>query len=99
MGLVATRLEFQGEPLLVFSHPVEAAPPGPASTWPSLSPSERAVVERLIEGWSYARIASARGVAVSTVAKQVETAYRKLQVRSRSELVARYPGLPRDGAK
>jgi LuxR family maltose regulon positive regulatory protein len=55
----------------------------------SLTPSEQAVVAALLEGRSYAHIALGRSVSVHTIRKQASSAYRKLGVSSRSELVAR----------
>lgn len=55
-----------------------------------LSPAEREVASFLLDGKANADIARARGVAVRTVANQVASLYRKLGIRSRGELLARY---------
>lgn len=51
-----------------------------------LTRAEREVAECVARGWSNARIAGARGVSASTVAKQLQTIYEKLGVDNRSEL-------------
>ena len=51
-----------------------------------LTGAERAIAERVAQGWSNARIAAERGVAVSTVAKQLQNIYDKLGVENRSRL-------------
>ncbi len=51
-----------------------------------LSSAERAIAEGVARGWSNARIAAERGVAPSTVAKQLQTIYEKLGVENRSRL-------------
>jgi DNA-binding NarL/FixJ family response regulator len=53
-----------------------------------LSPSERSVVDLVVQGHSNSAIARARSVAVQTVANQVAAVFRKLKVRSRRELLA-----------
>jgi len=55
------------------------------------------VMTALLEGQSYARIARRRRRSVSTVAKQVGSAFRKLGVSSRGELAARGVLPARDG--
>jgi DNA-binding NarL/FixJ family response regulator len=52
-----------------------------------LTQAERAIAERVAGGWSNARIAAERGVARSTVAKQLQAIFDKLGVESRSRLV------------
>ena len=64
---------------------VPLRPPLPAS----LTAAEREVVALIIEGKSNAEIAKARGVALRTVANQVASVLRKLDVGSRSALLAR----------
>ena len=51
-----------------------------------LTSAERAIAEGVARGWSNARIAAERGVAPSTVAKQLQTIYDKLGVENRSRL-------------
>ena len=54
----------------------------------TLTRSEREVVTEMIEGASNAEIAKSRGTSMRTVANQLKSAYRKLGVFSRAELVA-----------
>jgi DNA-binding CsgD family transcriptional regulator len=56
---------------------------------PPLTAAEREVITALLEGQGYAAIARRRARSVDTVAKQAGSAFRKLGVASRSELVAR----------
>nr|WP_255216688.1 helix-turn-helix transcriptional regulator [Pseudenhygromyxa sp. WMMC2535] len=58
-----------------------------------LSESECAVSRALFAGLNNAEIAAVRGTAVKTVANQLNSAYHKLGVRSRDQLVARLLGL------
>jgi DNA-binding NarL/FixJ family response regulator len=51
-----------------------------------LTDAEREVAEYVARGWSNARIAASRGVATSTIAKQLQRIYDKLGVESRSRL-------------
>jgi DNA-binding CsgD family transcriptional regulator len=62
--------------------PVEASLPV------SLSAAERAVVGFVLTGLDNAEIARRRGVKPATIAKQLESAYRKLGVGSRAQLAA-----------
>jgi DNA-binding NarL/FixJ family response regulator len=57
-----------------------------------LTAAERAIAERVVRGWSNARIATERGVASSTVAKQLQAIYDKLGVENRSRLVRAIAG-------
>lgn len=54
-----------------------------------LSEAELDVCSRLLRGDSNRAIADARGTSVRTVANQVATIFRKLEVSSRSELIAK----------
>lgn len=69
--------------VIVFSIPIPEDLP-----WPELSPAERASVELALQGLSNAAIGEQRNVAPNTVARQLESAYRKLGVQSRGELAA-----------
>ncbi|HYP97887.1 MAG TPA: LuxR C-terminal-related transcriptional regulator [Polyangiaceae bacterium] len=51
-----------------------------------LTSAERTIAELVARGWSNARIAAERGVAVSTIAKQLQAIYDKLGVENRSRL-------------
>jgi DNA-binding CsgD family transcriptional regulator len=52
-----------------------------------LAPAEHAVINLLIEGMSYAEIAQARNTSVRTVANQVASGFRRLDVSGRAELL------------
>jgi DNA-binding CsgD family transcriptional regulator len=68
--------------LLVVDLPASPALPA------ALTPGERDIVTRLIEGASNREIARSRGTSERTVANQLKRIYRKLGVFSRAELVA-----------
>ena len=51
-----------------------------------LTSAERAIAEGVARGWSNARIAAERGVAASTVAKQLQVIFDKLGLENRSRL-------------
>lgn len=70
--------------LVVVSLPVERA-----DDEVGLTDAERQVLRYLLEGKTNAEIATARGVAVRTVANQVNAIFRKHDVQSRAELVAK----------
>lgn len=61
----------------------------------SLTPAERAVAARLLNGHDNARVARERGTSVRTIANQVASIFRKLGVSSRGELAARLSPPPR----
>jgi DNA-binding CsgD family transcriptional regulator len=52
-----------------------------------LAPAEHAVISLLIEGHGYAEIAQARHTSIRTVANQVASAFRRLGVSGRAELL------------
>jgi DNA-binding NarL/FixJ family response regulator len=60
----------------------------------SLTQAERAVAARLLEGRSNAEIARLRRTSARTVANQVASIFRKLDVGSRSELASMLEGAP-----
>lgn len=68
----------------VVSFPLPAQPPRRAR----LSPAETAVARLAVAGRSNREIAHARGSSERTVANQMASLFRKLGVRSRSELAA-----------
>ncbi len=82
--LRAQRVVIDGEECLILSH----ALPGGAIGDPfaTLAPAQREVATLVLEGYSNARIAALRGTSQRTVAKQLDTIYRRLGVRSRAEL-------------
>jgi DNA-binding CsgD family transcriptional regulator len=79
-GLVALRLD---EDRVLFAYPL--AGPRLAA---SLTEGERHVVLLALDGLDNAEIARVRGTAARTVANLLARAFRKLGVRSRSELAA-----------
>lgn len=90
-GIISGELVIDGVPYRVLSHPLaperEVPAPGPCD---ALTLAERDIATRLMAGASHAAIAQARDTSRRTVGKQVEVLYRKLGVRSRSELAARF---------
>jgi DNA-binding CsgD family transcriptional regulator len=94
-GVSVTRFEHDGETLIVFSLPQDelgivdpAMMEDPsASPWQVLTPAQLEVVRLAIAGRSNRAIARLRGTATGTVAKQLETAYRRLGINSRRELM------------
>lgn len=52
-----------------------------------LAPAEHAVIHLLIEGMTYAEIAEARKTSIRTVANQVASGFRRLDVSGRAELL------------
>ena len=85
-GLVARRMKLLGGEHIVLSFPLDV-PDVPIS----LTKAERAVALLVLEGRSDADIAGMRGVSKRTVANQIASIFRKLEVRSRVELAARLP--------
>ena len=82
-GLVVTK----SPDLAVFAFPV------PTPDLPSeLSNAEREVVELALSGMSNRQIAESRGCSSRTIANQLASAFRKVGVRSRAELAARFIG-------
>lgn len=76
------RLEASAEPgTLVVSFPIPRA-----DFAGLLSSTEAEIVRGILAGLSNAAIAQRRGTAVRTIANQVASIYRKLEVRSRLEL-------------
>jgi DNA-binding CsgD family transcriptional regulator len=81
-GLRASAFRFHDQELAVLSFPA------PALELPSsLSAAEREIVLALAEGLSNAAIARQRGTSTRTVANQVSSLFRKMNVRSRTELL------------
>lgn len=56
----------------------------------SLSQREREVAELIVQSYSYKEIAGRLGVGVSTIGTHMNHIYRKLDVSTRREIVARY---------
>jgi len=80
---VAT-FELGGERFVVVSQPA-----GAVATRVVLTAAERVIVSLVVDGRSNAQIAAARGTSVHTVGNQLAAIFRKLDVRSRFELIAR----------
>jgi DNA-binding CsgD family transcriptional regulator len=86
----ATTFRISEEQFLVLSEPAGAPPSAPG-----LSPCEAEVAGLVLKGCSNDEIARERGVRYGTVANQLASVYRKLDVGSRVELIARLRDLPR----
>jgi DNA-binding NarL/FixJ family response regulator len=78
--LEAATFDVAGEEFLLLTFPTDASDLG------KLTESERQVATELLRGKSYREIARIRGTKVGTVANQVRSIFRKLEIRSRSEL-------------
>jgi DNA-binding NarL/FixJ family response regulator len=78
--LEAAMLEVGGDEYLLLTFPTEG------NDFSNLTESEREVATELLRGKSYKEIARIRGTKVGTVANQVRSLFRKLAIRSRSEL-------------
>jgi DNA-binding CsgD family transcriptional regulator len=74
-----------GEQLAILSFALDTATRVPAS----ITAAEREVIDGVLRGESNEEIARARGCAPRTVANQLASIFRKLSVRSRSELITR----------
>jgi DNA-binding NarL/FixJ family response regulator len=68
-----------------FQKPTPAAPPEA-----DLSPREREVLEGLAQGFLYKEIAEKLGISYETVHTYIRRIYEKLQVRTRTEAVAKF---------
>lgn len=79
---VLRELRLDGEEWMVVAY----VPPRPAAL-AMLTAAELAVADRWLAGRSMRSIATERGVAVRTIAKQLASIYEKLGVSSRAELV------------
>jgi DNA-binding NarL/FixJ family response regulator len=70
-------------------------PPPFAPEMANLSPRQIQVLDLLAQGHSYQKIAGMMQLAYATVHTHIRHIYKKLQVRSRSQAVARYSGQTR----
>ena len=59
-----------------------------------LSGAERSVVELVSRGWTNAEVAEALGLSLKTIEWTLTRVYRKLGVRSRTELALKARGFP-----
>ena len=82
-GLTVETIEVGGETLFVFAFPRKRAAAS------SLTEAEKAVVDLVLQGLTTTQIATARGVARTTVSSQLQSIYRKLGVASRTELACK----------
>lgn len=64
--------------------------PRAAETTAELSPREREVLDLLAQGFLYKEIADRLGVSYETVHTHIRRIYEKLQVRTRTEAVAKF---------
>ena len=84
-GLVAYEIAVCGGRFVVLSFPV---PGGELAA--TLTEAEQAVIAGVLAGKTNAEIARERERSMRTIANQVASAFRKLSVRSRSELAAAF---------
>jgi len=81
-GLSAETFELGNLQFVLFELPLELGAPA------SFTPAERAVLRHIARGLSSREIARERGSSERTVANQLASMYRKLNVNSRQELIA-----------
>jgi DNA-binding NarL/FixJ family response regulator len=91
--LRARVFHLDGGQYLVLSFPVRAP-----SRPPALTPAEWAVAAAVLRGAKNQQIARDRGRSVNTVAKQVASIFRKLDVKSRLELARALADCPLGGS-
>jgi DNA-binding CsgD family transcriptional regulator len=85
-GLRARRIATaDGGEIVLFSFPV-----APLPQRDTLTSAEREVVDLALRGESNAEVARSRGTSVRTVANQMASAFRKLGIGSRGELIGRF---------
>ena len=88
-----------GAHFLVLAGPTPALqPPARAGQGQALTPSEEAVADAWLQGYSAEQIAIDRGVSQRTIRNQIAAVYQKLQVGSRAELALIANGLRLPGA-
>lgn len=74
--------------VLSYPHGAEDSFDLPLETRRCLTRAQQEVAAHVLAGLSNKEIAEKRGTSVGTVAKQVETLYRRLEISSRRELAA-----------
>jgi DNA-binding NarL/FixJ family response regulator len=87
--LALSEVDFAGRRVFLLSYAsASAAAGGPprAEPWCRLTPAELAIAQLLVGGKTPSWIARERGTSVRTVTKQIESAYKRLGVHSRTEL-------------
>ena len=65
-------------------------PAGESAPLAKLTPSERAFLDQLANGYAYKEIADRMNISIDTVRSYVRTVYDKLHVHSRTEAVVKY---------
>lgn len=88
--LVATRVDAGPHRFVIFEWSCRM--PDETLAIPELTKSENVVLSAMLEGSSNEKIAEALGKSRNTVANQVASIFRKLNVRSRAELAAKLFG-------
>jgi len=73
---------------------VQSFASGSAAPVEGLSPREQSVLALLTKGYLYKEIADSLGISMPTVATHIRRIYEKLQVRSRSQAIAKYLSRP-----
>jgi DNA-binding NarL/FixJ family response regulator len=87
-GLAAWRFDVEDDAFVLLEWPASSS--APPAKFASLSPAEAAVVTLAVSGLSNDDIAFRRCAATRTVANQIGSAFRKLGVHSRAELIASF---------
>lgn len=90
LGLPHLRIDFAIAPEA--DEPGEIAGTTLPSSFANLTPSEREVIAKVRQGLSNQEIAQSTQRAIGTVKNQISSAYAKLRVRSRTQLLRRYGG-------
>jgi DNA-binding NarL/FixJ family response regulator len=78
--LEAVAFQLGGDEFLLLTFPCQR------SDFSGLTPAEQEIASQLLSGRSYRQVARQRGSTYGTVANQIRSIFRKLQVHSRSEL-------------
>jgi DNA-binding NarL/FixJ family response regulator len=79
-GLEAVAFDLAGDEFLLLTFPADRTHFG------NLTSAEQEIASELLRGKSYRQVARLRGSKYGTVANQIRSIFRKLQVHSRSEL-------------
>ncbi len=93
-GLSGWRFDVEDEAFVLLEWSSSSPPP---SRFVSLTRAEAAVVILALAGLSNEGIARQRGSATRTVANQMGSAFRKLRIHSRAELIAAFASRSGDG--
>jgi DNA-binding NarL/FixJ family response regulator len=84
-GLVVYRVDVGDDKIALLTYPIQVG-----DRTPALTEAERGVLRAILDGKTNAQIAAHRRTASRTVANQIAQLFRKMGVRSRAELAARY---------